>query len=156
MAEAATSDKFAQVRGFKVDIVSAGGKEVDTAWESVSGGEMIIEHTDSTTGSDKFKTNSPGHKTVGEITLRGAMTDKRAAMCQWINETVAGKPWKRTVFITPIHLDDTLGETLVLNDCFLTAYAQPRLAMGDPKDACPSDPSQEELRFGYISWSVTP
>jgi len=154
MAEAATSDKFAQVRGFKVDIVSAGGKEVDTAWESVSGGEMIIEHTD--TATDKVKTNSPGHKTVGEITLRGAMTDGRKALCQWINETVEGKPWKRTVLITPIHLDGTLGETLVLNDCFLTAYAQPRLAMGDPIDPCPAPSSQEELRFGYISWSVTP
>ena len=156
MAEAATSDKFAQVRGFKVDIVSAGGKEVDTAWESVSGGEMIIEHTDTTTGGDKFKTNSPGHKTVGEITLRGHMTDSRKAMCQWIQETVEGKPWKRTVFITPIHLDGTLGETLELNDCFLTSYKQPGLAVGDPNDPCPAPPSQEELRFGYISWSVRP
>ena len=154
MAEAATSDKFAQVRGFKVDITNAGGKEVDTAWESVSGGEMTIEQTETTIGSDRFKTNSPGHKTVGEITLRGAMTDKRAALCQWINDTVQGKPWKRTVSITPIHLDETLGETLVLHECFLTAYKQPRLAVGDPNDPCQAPPSQEELRFGYISWTV--
>jgi hypothetical protein len=147
MAEAATSDKFAQVRGFKVEIAGASGKDVDTAWESVSGGEMIIEQA---------RTNSPGHKTVGEITLRGAMTDGRKAMCQWINETVDGKPWKRTVLITPIHLDGTLGETLELNDCFLTAYLQPRLVAGDPFDPCPAPPSQEELRFGYISWSVRP
>ena len=154
MAEAATSDKFAQVRGFKVEITGATGKEVDTAWESVSGGEMIIPGPHSP--AEQARTNSPGHKTVGEITLRGAMTDGRKAMCQWINETVEGKPWKRTVFITPIHLDGTLGETLVLDECFLTAYKQPRLAVGDPNDPCPAPPSQEELRFGYISWSVRP
>ena len=154
MAEAATSDKFAQVRGFKVEIAGASGKEVDTAWESVSGGEMILPGPPAT--NEQAKTNSPGHKTVGEITLRGAMTDGRKAMCQWINETVEGKPWKRTVFITPIHLDGTLGETLVLDDCFLTAYKQPRLAVGDPNDPCPAPPSQEELRFGYISWSIRP
>ena len=156
MAEAATSDKFAQVQGFQVDIVGATGKEVDTAWESVSGGEMTIELTETTVGSDKFKTNSPGHKTVGEITLRGAMTDKRAALCQWINETVSGKAAKRTISITPIHVGGRLGETLVLDECFLTAYRQPRLAAGDPNDPCPAPPSQEELRFGYISWSVRP
>ncbi len=50
----------------------------------------------------KFHTNSPGHKTVGEITLRGAMTDGRQALYQWINETVMGKPWKRKLTITEL------------------------------------------------------
>src|SRR5712664_4267897 len=102
MAEAACSDRFAQVRGFHVDIDNAGGKDVDTAWESCSGGELIIERTETTIGSDKFHTHSPGHKTVGEITLRGAMTDTRAALCEWINDTVVGKPWQRTLTITEL------------------------------------------------------
>lgn len=53
-AEATSSDKFAQVRGFKVEISGSSGKEVDTAWESVSGGDMVIEHTETTIGADKF------------------------------------------------------------------------------------------------------
>jgi hypothetical protein len=53
-AEATVSDKFAQVRGFKVEISGSSGKEVDTAWESVSGGDMVIEHTETSIGADKF------------------------------------------------------------------------------------------------------
>src|SRR6266852_2030815 len=99
MAEAATSDAFVQVRGFKVDIDGAGGKETDTAWESVHGGELIIEHVETTTGSDR-ETHAPGHRSVGEIVLSGAMTDKREALCQWINEPQKGRTSKRTVTIT--------------------------------------------------------
>lgn len=157
MAEATVSDKFAQVRGFKVEISSNGtGSDVDTAWESVASGLLVIELTETTIGSDRFRTNSPGHKTVGEITLRGAMTATRKAMCSWINETVMGKPWKRTVAITPIHLDDMLGETLVFTDCALSAYALPRLTVPDPKAACPPVPATEEVRFTYRDWSVRP
>lgn len=154
MAEAAVSDKFAQVRGFLVEIESAGGgKEVDTAWESVSGGELIIEQTETTIGSDKFQANSPGHKTVGEITLRGAMTDKRTAICTWTNETVAGKPWRRTVGITPLHLDGGVGETLVFIDCVVTAYGHSPLSSPDPRNRS-GKPVQEEFRFTYRDWTV--
>ena len=154
MAEAAVSDKFAQVLGFLVEIESAaGGKDVDTAWESVSGGEMIIEQTETTTGSDKFQTHAPGHKTVEEITLRGAMTDKRAALCTWINETVAGKPWKRTVGITPIHLDGGVGETLVFVDCVMTAYVHPHLLSQDPGNRAGRG-LREEFRFTYRDWTI--
>lgn len=157
MAEAMVSDKFAQVRGFSVEIDSAGvGSDVDSAWESVSGGELIIELADAAVGSSKFQPTSPGHKWVGEITLRGAMTDKRTAMCTWINETVMGKPWKRTVAITPIHMDGTIGETLIFTDCALTAYATPRLVMHDPKNPCPPAPAKEEVRFTYSDWTVRP
>jgi hypothetical protein len=147
MAEATCSDKFAQVRGFSVEITGAAGKEVDTAWESVSGGELIIELTETTIGSDKFQTTSPGHKSVGEITLRGAMTDKRAALCTWINETVAGKPWKRTLTITELlSVDGAVkpGKAYTYFDCFPVRYVFPRI---DPRD--PGAPVEEELRFVY-------
>jgi len=132
MAEANTSDKFAQVRGFQVDIDSAGGKDHDVAWEHVSGGEMIIEVTDTTVGSDKFHTHSPGHKTVGEITLRGKMTDQRAALCAWINETVKGRPRPRTVTVTEIiqAQGDQVprpGRTATYFDCVITGYRFPEL-----------------------------
>jgi hypothetical protein len=132
MAEATVSDKFAQVRGFKIDIQNAAGKEVDTAWESVSGGELIIELTETTIGSDKFQTNSPGHKSVGEITLRGAMTDKRAALCQWINDTVNGKPWKRMLTITELlSVDGGVkdGKQYIYHDCFPVGYVFPRMSV---------------------------
>ena len=148
MADAMTSDKFAQVRGFKVDIAGADGSvDTDTAWESVSTGTAMITSE---------RTNSPGHKTVGEITLRGAMTDGRKAMCQWINETVNGKPWKRTVTITPIHVDGTIGQTLIFEDCVLSGYRLPALRLAQPNDPCPPEEEKEELRFGYIAWSVRP
>ena len=151
MAEAYVSDNFAQVRGFRVEIDSAGGgKEVDTAWESVSGGELMIETTDTTIGGDKFTTTSPGHKSVGEITLRGAMTDKRAALCQWINETVTGKPWKRDVTITAEHLDGTV-EAIAFLDCVLTAYVLPPLVTFDPRQPC-GPGLVEEVRFTYREW----
>ncbi len=153
MAEATVSDKYAQVRGFKVEITSAGGgSEVDTAWESVSSGLLTIESS----ADEKLKTNSPGHKTVGEITLRGAMTDGRKALCDWINETVQGKPWRRLVAITPLLVDGSIGETLILHDCLVTGYRPPRLVLPQAKDPCPPAEDTEELRFAYISWTVRP
>jgi hypothetical protein len=53
------------------------GSGGDASVDSVAGGELVIEVTETTIGADKFQTTSPGHKSVGELTLRGAMTDKR-------------------------------------------------------------------------------
>jgi len=134
MAEATVSDKFAQVRGFKVDITGATGKEVDTAWESVSGGELIIELTETTIGSDKFQTTSPGHKSVGEITLRGAMTDQRQALCTWINDTVNGKKWFRDLTITELlSVDGGVkdGKSYTYVDCFPVGYVFPRMSVSN-------------------------
>jgi hypothetical protein len=147
VAEATCSDQFAQVRGFSVEITGAAGKEVDTAWESVSGGELIIETTDTTIGGDRFQTTLPGHRSVGEITLRGAMTDKRAALCTWINETVAGKPWKRDLTITELlSVDGGVkdGKAYTYFDCFPVRYVFPRV---DPRIPCTE--LEEELRFVY-------
>jgi len=132
MADATVSDKFAQVRGFKVAIDGAAGSEHDTAWESVNGGELIIELTETTIGDDKFQTTAPGHKSVGEITLRGAMTNKRAALCQWINDVVMGKEWKRTLTITELlSIDGGVkdGKQYIYLDCFPVGYVFPRMAV---------------------------
>jgi len=132
MAEAASSDKFAQVKGFRVDIDGAAGKDHDVAWEHVSGGALMIEHVETTIGSDKFHTHAPGHKSIEEITLRGAMTDKRAALCTWINETVNGKPWKRTLTITEMLSVDggvTDGKSYIYFDCFPCGYVFPRMSV---------------------------
>ncbi len=99
------SDDFLRVRGFSVEIQGDLGKEVDTAWESLSGGELMIEMTEPTKGGDKFRTTSPGHKSVSEVTLRGAMTDGRKALCDWINETaqhqVTDRLWRSNSLPVP-------------------------------------------------------
>jgi hypothetical protein len=153
MAEATVSDKFAQVRGFKVDITGATGKEVDTAWESVSGGELIIELTETTIGSDKFQTTSPGHKSVGEITLRGAMTDQRQALCTWINDTVNGKKWFRDLTITELlSVDGGVkdGKAYEYKDCFPVGYVFPRMSVtnttGNVQEEVRIKPTRCELK----------
>jgi hypothetical protein len=154
MAEAACSDNFAQVRGVIVEIDNAGAREVDTAWEHVSGGALMIEHVETTIGGDKFHTHAPGHKSVEEITLRGAMTDKRAALCTWINETVLGREWKRTLTITELlSVDGAVkpGKKYVYSDCFPVGYVFPRL---DPRDPCAH--LEEEVRFVYRRVEVIP
>ncbi len=134
MAEEGVGDRFAQVRGFQVDIDGAGGKDHDVAWEHVSGGALMIEHVETTIGSDKFQTHAPGHKSVEEITLRGAMTDRRAALCQWIDESqTAPRPTRRTVTITEILIDPqsqamTPGRVATYFDCLITGYVFPSLA----------------------------
>lgn len=149
MAVAAESDQFAQVRGFKVEITNAGsGGDVDTAWESVHGGELNIETTETTVGSDQFQTTSPGHKTVGEITLRGAMTNKRAALCQWINDTVTGKPWKRMLTITELlSVNGTVkdGKQYIYHDCFPVGYVFPKMSVTNT-----TGNTQEEVRIKPI------
>lgn len=147
-AEASVPDK--RVVGFAAEIAGQSGKEVDNAWESVSGGELIIELTDATTGGDKHKTNSPGHKSVGEITLRGAMTDKRAALCQWINDTVQGKPWKRTVTITELLSQDGAikpGKKYTYFDCFPVGYVFPRMSVTNTTGSV-----MEEVKCRVIRW----
>jgi hypothetical protein len=103
----------------------AGASESDTAWESAHGGELTIELPASNVGT-------PGHKSVGEITLRGAMTDKRAALCQWINDTVNGKPSKRTLTITELlSVDGGVkdGKQYIYFDCFPVGYVFPHLSV---------------------------
>jgi hypothetical protein len=142
MAEATVSDKFAQVRGFRVEISGATGSDVDTAWESLSSGAQI--------GTDKFKTNAPGHKSVDTITLRGAMTDGRKALCQWIQATVDGKDWRRTVTVSGFLVDDNanpIPERYVFHDCFPVRYVFPPLETGGVE-------LDEEVTFAYGSFEV--
>lgn len=122
-------DQMHTILGFRVEITGAGaGNDADTAWESCSGGSLNIEVADSSTGSDKFHTTTPGHKYVDTVTLRGPMTPGRKALCQWITETVQGKPWKRQVVITEINHDGSDGKVYTYEDCFPTRYVFPALS----------------------------
>lgn len=148
MAEAGSSDNFAQVRGFRVEIDSAGGKDVDVAWESVAGGELCIECTDTTIGGDKFTTTSPGHKSVNSVTLRGAMTNKRAALCTWMNDTTSGKPWKRSMTVTELlssggSVKD--GKSYTYFDGFPIRYKYPALSVTNTAGNV-----QEEIELKFL------
>lgn len=149
MAEASIADTFAQVRGFQVEIDGAGGREVDDLWDSASSGALMIEHVETTIGGDEFHTHTPGHKSIEEITLRGAMTDKRAALGQWINDTTSGGPAFRTVRITPMHLDGSVGPTWEFQDCFPTRYVYPTLQVLDADDPRGDTALVEEVSFVF-------
>jgi phage tail-like protein len=153
MAEATVSDKYAQVMGFSVEISGQAGKEVDNAWKSVSGGELIIELTETTIGGDKFKTNSPGHKSVGEVTLRGDMTDGRKAMCEWINKTVqSNKDWKRNLTITELLSSDggvKPGKKYNYFDGFPTCYVFPKMSVTNTTGNV-----EEEVRLKFVRFEM--
>jgi hypothetical protein len=133
MAEVRSSDSFAQVRGFRVELRdSSGGKEVDTAWESVFGGELIVESYEHSDEQGACKTAGSGLKTVGELVLRGPMTAGRLALCQWINDTVNGRGFKRTLTITELLSSGggvKSGRQYVYHDCFPVGYVFPRLSV---------------------------
>jgi len=117
------------VLGFTVEITGAGtGTDVDSAWETCSGGALNIEIADSSTGSDQFHTTTPGHKYIDSLTLRGPLTAGRKQLCQWITEVVQGKPWKRTLTIKEITKDGGAGKTFTYLDGFPTRYVFPSLS----------------------------
>ena len=128
MAEATTSDKFAQVRGFQVEITGAAGKDVDTAWESISCGELLIEVAD-TAGSLRT-TVSPGHKTVNTVTLRGPLTASRSAyLADWLADSTADQPAGRTMTITNLVLEAGPVDTrrFTYHGCLLRAIVWPHM-----------------------------
>lgn len=151
MAEATVSDRFAQVRGFKVEIDGAGGKEVDTAWESVSSGQLMIEHVETTIGGGTLHTSTPGHKSVDEITLRGAMTAGRKALCTWMNSVASGRDPFRRVTVTPLHLDGSEGPSVVYEKCFPTRYVFPTMRVPDANDQGCGGELKEEMHFVEVS-----
>jgi hypothetical protein len=53
-------------------------------------------------GGERFTTNSPGHKYIDTLTLRGPLTSGRKALCEWITEVVQGKPWKQNLTVTEL------------------------------------------------------
>jgi hypothetical protein len=120
------------ILGFTVEITGAGsGSDVDSAWETCSGGSLNIEVSESSVGTDQFHTTTPGHKYVDSLVIRGPLTSGRKALCQWITETVQGKPWKRSLTVKEIIKDGSAGKTFTYLDCFPTRYVFPALSAGN-------------------------
>ncbi|MCB1216110.1 type VI secretion system tube protein Hcp [bacterium] len=69
-----------------LQITGAGeGTDVDSAWETCSGGALSIEISDSSTGSDQSHMSTPGHKFVTLI-LNGSGTGDAAQMLNWYKD----------------------------------------------------------------------
>ena len=132
MAEANVSDKFAQVRGFRVEISGADGVEIDNTWESVAGGVVLLE-----------RPHAASPCTAPEITLRGPLTATRHALVNWLDSSARGRKSRRDVTITVVPVDATQpAQTFQFLECFITAYAISPLDAADPR----LEPV-EEVRF---------
>lgn len=121
-----------------------GGTDVDSAWESWAGGGVVVID-ESHLSEAKLHVTTPGHKYIDTLILRGPVTAGRKALCQWITETVNGKPWKRTLTVTEIlkdgsdgksfaAKDGSGGKTFTYHDCFPTRYVFPAFDVSSSRD----------------------
>jgi phage tail-like protein len=120
-------DDMHKAFGFTVEITGVGGagKDVDSDWETVSGGSLNIEVADSSVGGDQVHTSTPGHKYVDTLTLRGALTGGRKAVCDWFSATVKGEDSRRTLTITELDSKGAALKQYIYHECFPTRYVFP-------------------------------
>jgi hypothetical protein len=145
-AVAHVQDTFAQVKGFKVDIDGAGGKEHDVAWEHVSGGALIIEQTETTIGADKFQPHAPGHKSIDDVVLKVRGLDSTgdpaafeigpcgpldlhicftiraprlpANFKTWLQKTITTRQTPKRDFEDRLTRPDGVSSTILLHECY--------------------------------------
>lgn len=134
---ATSPDKILRYKGFNVEIrgVDGGETSVDSAWESVTGGDLTVETVDC---DDADHQHPPGKAYVAEIILRGAMTDTRSALCAWLNDVLSIAPndpkaakARRTLIVTPALRGDPNKDvrSYVYRDCFPVGYVFPRMSV---------------------------
>lgn len=132
-------DEMHVIKGFKIEITSTdGSKEVDTAWESCTGGALCIEVTPASPGvsdpnlpppgTGQLPVATPGHKFVEEIQLRGPMTQSRKWIAKNINNTIKDKFVRFDLTVIEINKDGSDGKRYTYNKCFLTRYVYPVLS----------------------------
>ncbi|MBI2435835.1 MAG: phage tail protein [Candidatus Hydrogenedentes bacterium] len=96
---------------------------LDEGWSEWRGGESG-DLRERELQASQYHTTTPGHKYVDTLTLRGPLTAGRKALCQWMNNAVQGKAWKRTLTITEITRNGS-QRTFTYLDCFPTRYVFP-------------------------------
>jgi hypothetical protein len=142
MAADPAIDKLLEVRGFRISISGASETEDDVSWEDADGGQCVVETIECDEATHE---HTPGKAYVSEIVMRGAMTDKRAALSQWLNDTTRSPDAPvalRTVRVTPMLRGNKDGATAVYLDCFPVGYAFPRLSVTNTTGNV-----QEEIRI---------
>lgn len=106
-----------------------GERKTDTSVESWSGGEPALIQTWPFRNS-RFHTDLPGDKLGTDVTLNLPDGQLSEPMCEWINETVKGKPWKRSMAIEETRPNGKPGRTFIYYDCFPTRYVFPQMKKG--------------------------
>ncbi len=112
-----------------VGVTMDGVREI---YDARQNGEPLLHLSGLVAGSGGTKVSSPGHKSISEITLRGAMTDGRQNLCKWINDSVNGKPWKQMLTITEmLSVDGSVkdGKQYTYHECFPIRYVFPRMSV---------------------------
>lgn len=114
-----------------------------TSWK---GGEPML-HLEGPLAGAKFRTVSPGHKSVGEVTLRGNMTDGRKAMCEWITAVANHRDSRRNLTITEIQSADTRRPPKKYNyyDGFPVRYSFPSMSVTNTTGNV-----EEDVRLKFI------
>jgi hypothetical protein len=125
------------LNGFHADIRDAIRVNPDDTWDLVVGGAPSHEDPPLALGLLKDPALDLGpHSTCTDVTLRGQMTDSRHAMAEWINDTVAGRPWRRDLIIS----QDGAKTRHIFSDGFPVGYVFPHL------DVTSQAVAQEEVR----------
>ncbi len=111
-------DQYRQIYGFKVEISG-----IQSTWTSMTGGEMTIERSSSTTGQFKESTSTTGLATIGEVMLIGPFAD-RPDVIQWITDTIEGSEnLYRDVTITEVDRDGTDMRSFNYFEAFPTSFS---------------------------------
>ncbi len=105
------------------------------SWDSWAGGAPLL-HMDQLFGGAKYRTNSPGHKSVGELTLRGGFWLSKKGYDYWMARALEGKPRIKGLVIT----ESAAGRPstgrgakparqYTYHDCFPVRYVFPRMSV---------------------------
>jgi phage tail-like protein len=126
----------------KVEVAIRGddsGSDPDSAWETCSfnvwtGGEPTLIQKWPFRETAHYR-ELPGEKAVTDLVLRGPLTSGRKNLCEWITDSVNGKPWRKTVTVKEITKDGGAGKTFIYHDCFPIRYVFPSFSEGDSANA---------------------
>jgi hypothetical protein len=112
-----------RIRSFVIEVLDpdTGLIEVDSDWESCTGGGVNIEPP-----RPDARTTTPGHKYIDTLTLRGPVTAGRKALVHWVSLAASGKSSRRSITVKEILKDGSAGKTYTYHDCFPVRYAGPR------------------------------
>ena len=110
----------------KMSIVNDDGTTAtDETIERWSGAEPALIIT-SPFRNSRFHTETPGNKLVTDVSLKLPDGQPSEIICDWINDAVNGKPWKKSMSLIELRPNGKPGKTYTYHDCFPTRYVFPQ------------------------------
>jgi hypothetical protein len=113
------------IRGIEVE-KHLFGKDKREAWAGWAGGEPV-QHIEGPLAASRYRTGSPGHKSVGELTLRGAAGEARPTLADMINDALSGRATPGIVLQEDPGAQRP-GRKYTYFDCFPVRYTFPELS----------------------------